>query len=347
MRTRKIVYHSLMISLLLAACGCLGAASAQTINPSSGVQTQQQQSRPTVVVPKDEGPPRVAGRTELYCAGFIQYVPFPTPPLQIIGGEQEQEQRVYSEGDYVFIDAGSRQGVRVGQTYSVLRPRGRLTSKFTSKHGYLGIYVRELGQLRVIDVKERVSVAMVEASCEMMLNGDLLQPTPQRLSPTERTEVALDRFADPSGKQTGRIVLARDSREMVSHNQIVFIDLGAEDNIKAGDYFTVYRPSGTGNITTVANEEVATSAKDGFESDRYAGGKYSIGSQRTKDTSNAPGLYGRNTAVTTHEIKRHRPPVPRKVVGELVVLSVQTRTATAIITRVAQEVHTGDYVELQ
>lgn len=346
MRIRKIVYHSLTASLLLVASGYMGTAKAQTASPSAGASGQQR-PKPIVILPEAEGPSRVAGRTDLYCAGFIQYVPFPTPAMQIVGGEQEQEQRVYSEGDNVFINAGSQQGIRVGQTFSVLRPRGSLTSKFTRKRGYLGVYVRELGQLRVIEVKERVSVAVVELSCEMMLNGDLIQPTPQRLSPAQRPEAALDRFADPSGKQTGRIVLARDAREMVSRNQIVFIDLGAEDNIKAGDYFTVYRPSGKGNISSFANEEIASATKDGFESDVFAGGKYSIISQRTKDAPGTPGLYSRKTAVTTHEIKRHRPPVPRKVVGELVILSVQTRTATAIITRVAQEVHTGDYVELQ
>jgi hypothetical protein len=31
----------------------------------------------------------------------------------------------------------------------------------------------------------------------------------------------------------------------------------------------------------------------------------------------------------------------------MVILNVQQRTATAVITRVAQEVHTGDNVELQ
>jgi hypothetical protein len=346
-RTRKIVYYSLLTSLLLAACGLTCTTSAQTYDPSSGVQTQQQQSRPTVIMPKDEGPAKVAGQTDLYCAGFIQYVPFPTPAMQIIGGEQEQEQRVYSQGNYVFINAGSNKGVHVGQTFSVVRPRGRVTSKFTKKKGYLGVYVRELGQLRVIEVKERVSVAVVETSCELMLNGDLVQPSPQRLSPSERTELALNRFADPTGKQTGRIVLARDSREMLSRDQIVFIDLGAEDQIKAGDYFTVYRPSGTGTVTGIKNEEMAPSRMDGFESDRFAGGKYSMQSQRTKDYSNTPGLYIRDEAVTTHEIKSRRPRVPRKVVGELVILSVQTRTATAIITQVTQEVHTGDYVELQ
>jgi hypothetical protein len=39
--------------------------------------------------------------------------------------------------------------------------------------------------------------------------------------------------------------------------------------------------------------------------------------------------------------------MPRKIVGELVVIDVQMRTATAIITRVAGEVHTGDLVEIQ
>ena len=37
----------------------------------------------------------------------------------------------------------------------------------------------------------------------------------------------------------------------------------------------------------------------------------------------------------------------RKIVGEVVILNVKERTATAVITRTAQEIHTGDYVELQ
>jgi hypothetical protein len=39
--------------------------------------------------------------------------------------------------------------------------------------------------------------------------------------------------------------------------------------------------------------------------------------------------------------------MPRKIVGEMVVLNVQARTATAVITRVAQEIHTGDFVEVK
>jgi hypothetical protein len=298
------------------------------------------------MLPQEKVAASVAGRTDLYCAGFIQYAPAPVNP-EIVGSEQEQEQRTYTEGDFVFINAGAQQGIQVGQEFAIVRPRGQMTSKFTTKKGWLGVYMQELGQLRVTSVKERVSVAVITSSCDTVLLGDLLRQVNSRVAPVERSEVALDRFADPTGKQRGRIVLARDARELLSRNQVVFIDLGAEDSVKAGDYLTIYRPAGTGNLTSVENEEIARSRMSGFESDRFGGGKFSNQSQRTKDYSNTPGVFFKNEPMTTHEIKRRRPPVPRKVVGEMVILNVQTRTATAIITRVAQEIHTGDFVEIQ
>jgi len=325
--------------LCASAVASVNAQTNQSMTPAP-------KPTPTVILPQGQSEAKVAVETDLYCAGFIQYAPAPINP-EIVGGEQEQEKRSYAQGDYVFINAGSQQGIKAGQDFAIVRPRGQLTSKFSVKKGWLGVYMQELGNLRVVDVKDRSSVAVITNSCEAILLGDLLRQVSSRVSPPQREEVTLDRFADPTGKQKGRIVFARDGREMVSRNQIVYIDLGAEDNIKAGDYFTIYRPAGTGNLDGVVNEEIAHSQMDGFESDRYRGGKFSSQSQRTKDYTNTPGLFFKNEPVTTHEVKRHRPPVPRKIVGELVILNVQTRTATAIITRVAQEVHTGDFVEMQ
>jgi hypothetical protein len=147
----------------------------------------------------------------------------------------------------------------------------------------------------------------------------------------QRAEESLDRFADPSGKQHGRLMMAKDGREMVTRHDIVYIDLGAEDQVKRGDYLTIYRPLGTGNITRVGDEEITHARSAGFQSDRYRGGGFSNQASR----------------VNTKQVKRDRPSMPRKVVGEMVVIDVQTRTATAIITRVASEVHTGDWVEIQ
>jgi hypothetical protein len=172
----------------------------------------------------------------------------------------------------------------------------------------------------------------------------LLRGVPSRVSPLAKDTGEFDRFADPSGKQNGRIVLARGAREMISRDQIVYIDLGTEDNVKEGDRLTVWRPAGTGDISRFRDEEVTPAANYGFESDRFRGGRFSIQAQRVENP-NSTGIYG--PTVTTPKIDRRRPPMPRKIVGEMVVLNVQARTATAIITRAAQEIHTGDFVEVK
>jgi hypothetical protein len=51
--------------------------------------------------------------------------------------------------------------------------------------------------------------------------------------------------------------------------------------------------------------------------------------------------------VTVKDAKKGRPGDLRKVVGEVMIVNVKEKTATAVITRTVQEVHTGDWVELQ
>lgn len=338
MRINHFVYRSFAALLLVCAFGLFYSADAQTSQPAP-----VQQPTPTVIVPVQKGPLPVTGNTNLYCAGFIQIAPEPNN-LQIVGGEEEQEQNTYAQGDYVYINAGAQQSVRVGQEYIVVRPRGRFKTRLTKKKGSLGVFTQELGALRVVEVKDLVSLAIVTRTCDTILMGDLLRPEPQRVAPLTRQEEKLDRFADPSGKQRGRIVLARDSREALSRDQIVFIDLGAEDNVKVGDYLTISRPLGKGNISRFHDEEISTANQEGFQSNIFRGGKFSNKAQRVKDP-NKTEIY--TPTIVTPDVIAARPPMPRKIVGEMVILSVQQRTATAVITRVAQEVHTGDDVEVQ
>ena len=324
-------------ALLLAFLSAVIPAAAQT---ASG------ETRPAATAPAAAASPEplaAALGTELSCAGYIQYAPNYSG-LEIVGAEQEQEKTTFGAGELVFINAGSQRGVQVGQEFQVVRPRGQFTTKLTRKSGWLGVYTQEIGRLRVTVVKERMSVARVTNSCDMILLGDLLRDVPYRVSPPAGESGDLDRFAEPTGKQNGRIVLARDAREMISRHQIVYIDLGTEDNVKQGDMLTVYRPAGTGNISRFRDEAVTPTANYGFESERYRGGKFSIKSQRVEDPDRT-GIHG--PMVTTPKVKRRRPPMPRKIVGEMVVLDVQARTATAVITRVAQEIHTGDFVEVK
>jgi hypothetical protein len=219
-----------------------------------------------------------------------------------------------------------------------------------NKTGFLGTYIQEAGQLQVVKVLANTSIAQITSSCsDNVLLGDLLTAIPDRDSPLERADSNIDRFADPSGKQVGRLMMAKDSREMVTRNDVVYIDLGVEDNVRPGDYLTIFREVGTGNITTADNEEMARNRATGFQSDRFRGGGIGNQAQRAKDSTafvDAHGRY-RYRPITTREVKRHRPELPRKIIGEMVIIDVQTRTATAIITRTVQEVHTGDWVEIQ
>lgn len=313
-----------------------------------GANAQSPAPTPQVILPPSAEVPRVAGSSSLYCVGFIKYQRLPSMP-EIVGALEEQEQRTYSIGDVVYINRGSSEGIGEGQTFQIIRPRGDVKGVHKEKVGYLGTYVQDIGQLEVFRVWQNVAAARVTFSCDLALLGDLLAPIPDRESPPQRAETSFDIFADPSGKQTGRLMMAKDSREMVTRNDVVYIDLGTEDQVKPGDYLTIYRPLGTGNITRIDNEESARSRSEGFQSDRFRGGSFGNQASRSKDSTgfvDAEGRY-RYRPITSKEVKDNRPTMPRKIVGEIVVIDVQTRTATAIITRVVGEVHTGDWVEIQ
>ena len=302
-------------------------------------QQPKTQPTPTMVFNKDTRKMPVAERNNLYCAGYIQKAPVNTD-FEIVGAEREYEQRIYSQGNIVYVNQGASNGVKVGDMFSVIRPRGQFKSKFSSKGG-LGFYVQEVGAVEIVKVQNNVSVARIKTSCDNFLFGDLLQPMAIRTSPVFQTRPALDLFAEPTGKAVGRIVLARDGRETLSKEEIVYIDLGAEDNVQVGSFLTIYRPLGTGGSLNYVNNETMQPTSDGYESRTYQGGKYSNQAPR-KSGSEANGKI-----VTTNEAKTRRPAGLRNIVGEMVILNVKERTATALITRSAQEIHTGDMVEIQ
>lgn len=294
---------------------------------------------PTVIIPSIRENMPVAMGNNLYCAGYIQSAPVNTN-FEIVGTNQEREQNTFAQGDYVYISRGANSGARVGDQFSVIRPRGRFSSDFSRK-GNLGIYVQEVGTVEIVRVQGEVSVARVKTSCDNFLLGDLIQPIPTRVSPLFQNRPALDIFAGSSGKQTGRIVLARDAKEMLGREQIVYIDLGAEDNVQVGDYLTIFRPLGKGGAVNSNQEETVNATTGDFGSKTFKGGPFSNQAPR-KSGANASG-----GTVTSKDAKKNRPNNLRKVVGEMVILNVKERTATAIITRTAEEIHTGDMVEIQ
>lgn len=281
----------------------------------------------------------VAAGNNLYCAGYIQHNAISTEN-KIIGSKDEADKYNYAQNDFMYINMGANKGVSVGDVFSVVRPRAKVKSHWSHKDD-LGFYVQEVGALEVVRVKSDVSVARVRSSCDTFLLGDLVQLTDKRMSPTYERRPALDIFSDPSGKATGRILMARDAAEVLARDYIVYVDLGADDNVQVGDHLTIFRKLGKGNLMTLPQHEDVSARDYGFESHAYEGGRFSNQAPR-KTGGNAGGK-----EVTTYMAKEGRPAGLRKVVGEAVVLNVKEKTATVVITRTASEIHTGDQVEIQ
>lgn len=300
--------------------------------------TVSAQNRPTLVVSQATKDLPVAGANTLYCAGLVQTNKVDTS-RKLVGAQNEKDQFVYSQGNFVYFSLGDNKSVQVGDMFSVIRPRGRVSTRWTKKDN-LGFYVQEVGALEVVRVKGEVAVAKVKTSCETLLLGDLVQAIPSRTSPTYVQRPALDIFADSSNKAKGRIFMARDNVELLGRDNVVYIDLGSEDGANVGDYLTVYRPLGKGNLYPKSADESMSARDEGYQSDVYRGGKFSnMAPRKRQDEAN-----GR--VETTRSAKRGRPDL-RQVVGEAVILNVTGKTATAVIVRTAQEIHTGDWVELQ
>lgn len=280
----------------------------------------------------------VAGSNNLYCAGYVQSGAI-ADGNKIVGSLDETDKYNFAQNDFMFINMGSNKGVNVGDLFAVVRPRAQVRTKWSDKDD-LGFFVEEVGALEVVSVKSEFSVARVKTSCDSFLLGDLVQLIEKRTSPIFEPS-KLNVFADPTGKATGRIFMSRDGAELLSSGYIVYVDLGADNNVQVGDRLTIFRPLGTGNVYQEWGNEAVTARDYGFQSEIYEGGKFSNQAPR-KSGSHAGG-----SEVTSDDAKSGRPKSLRKISGEAVVLNVKEKTATVLITRNATEIHPGDYVELQ
>jgi hypothetical protein len=285
---------------------------------STAVTAQQQEK---------DGLNDVVKRTDVYCTGFIADVP-PQTTLQVVGAEKEVTKYSYAQGDVVFLNRGRGAGMKPGAIYYVIRPVGEVKHPFTQKR--LGFYVRELGLVRVLEVQEHTSTAEVTVSCDLLEFGDLLKPYEEMNAPSPRDARPLARYSEGSGGTNGQIVMSPGFHENLSAHRLVYLDLGAQQDVRPGDYFTIYREfSQSEGIVAPPQGSLVDKKEKDYSSNRWRGGEYSI-----------QGPNGSRA-----EVLKTRPPMPRKVVGELVVIKTENNTSVALITRTTGEVNIGDRVE--
>lgn len=295
----KIVLANLVVALAGTVASAQNAAQAQVPRPS-----------------------------DVYCSGTVTTESVPRDAY-IITGEESNYRLLFNENDIVYINKGASQGVKVGDVFSVIRqvedPYGIEWTKWQDAIlKKMGTVWDDEGRVRVIAVRSNTSIAQIEHSCDMLQRGDILLPFTERPAPPLKSEDTFDRFAPANGKPMAMIITGKGFQAAVGREDIVYVNLGNGQGVRVGDYFRIFRFTGTQHETVYQDPRYAFDQNDQLAVPFFP--IYGFGSVSKKyDWSNTP----------------------REDVGEGVVLRTGPNSSTVLITFSLREIYPGDYVELE
>lgn len=265
---------------------------------------------------------------DLYCAGFISKNLVPNANY-VSGGLQTPNTTKFVKGDIVYL-AGS--GYQPGQQYEIVRELRDL-NKFEMYPGMealvkaTGQPYAELGRVKILDTRQHNAVAEVEYSCDTMLPGDVAIPFAEKPTVSYHAPEKFDRFAPPSNRLKGRIVLAKDFDAILGTGAKVYMNVGANQGVKVGDYFRAVRA-------------YSADLTDPVDSLSF---KATIG----EDTQKKPPSWGHHFGEKAEGPVINVNDLPHRAVGQVVVIGVTPTTATGMVTFALEDVHIGDGVELE
>jgi len=198
-----------------------------------------------VTPPPPPPPPKVPTITfsEIDQVGFI--TPYVPEGMGVILGGKRQRTLI-GAADKIYVQF--REGVQpeVGDRFFVFKTSLLFKHPITKKDvGYLNTM---LGILEVVLVAPDHAKAVVLSSFQEMTATDKLMPYKKRSE-----EIAVQPGAEPI---EGNIILAEWGTFLIAHRQIAFIDLGANDEIKAGHRFEVFQEP---KALTSRDEEIVLS----------------------------------------------------------------------------------------
>lgn len=270
---------------------------------------------------------QVPTAADMYCAGFVSQQRIPNANF-VNGGLQTPATTKFTNGEIVYL-AGT--GYQTGQLYTILREM-RDANEYELYPGQrkllasTGEPYAEVGRVRVVDTRSHSAIAQVEFSCDPINPGDIAVPFVEKQPITFRAPSHFDRFAPANGKLSGRIVLGKDFDGFLGTGGKVYMNVGANQGVKVGDYLRATR-----SYTATLQDPVDSLSFKASISD---------------DTQKRPASIEGNFFTRTAGPNIRAADLPRRAVGEVVVLSVTPTTSTGMIVFALEDVHAGDSVEL-
>lgn len=168
----------------------------------------------------------------LACGPTMVYEAPPTP-LRITGGQDSFVRKIFQPGDLVTINAGTDNGVAVGQEFFVRRVQvdpGKSVSRQSP-----GI-IRTAGWIKVYAVDDTLSLATISYACDTIQADDYLEPLVLPTVPT----AASNRPKAQRGNY-GVILMGADRRTSFGKGDLMIVDRGSDHGVTPGTQFVIYR----------------------------------------------------------------------------------------------------------
>jgi len=264
---------------------------------------------------------------DIYCAGFLTKDRIPDANY-VNGGLETPTSTKFEIGELVYL-AGS--GYQTGQLYSIVR-EVRDVNEYEIYPGERKVLAAagrpygEIGRVRVLDTRSHTAIAQVVFSCDPINPGDIAVPFVEKPPVAFHVPGHFDRFAPPNGKLSGRIVLGKDFDGFLGTGMKLYMNMGSNQGVKVGDYFRVVR-----SYTATLNDPVDS---------------LSFKAQTSEDTQMRPPAFEANRFTKPKGPNIHVSDLPRRAVGEVVVLNVTPTASSGMVVFALEDVHAGDTVEL-
>ncbi len=263
---------------------------------------------------------------DLYCAGFIRK---PEPRSNFVtGGSESPFNTNFASGEAIYLHG---KGYEAGQQYTIIRElrdpnRYELYAGQFAAIKAAGRPYEELARVRIIDTRPHMAIARIEFSCDSVAPGDLVVPFEERKLINFHPPLRFDRFALANGQASGRILMAKDFDTELGTGGKVYVNIGANQGLKVGDFLRAER------LATAVTRDAVDSLS--FKADSY------------EMTQNEPPVINPTMLDRGHGPVINTDDMPRRGVGEIVILGTTPTTATGMIVFSLEPVHVGDTVEL-
>ncbi|MGO9088012.1 MAG: hypothetical protein ACLQBK_22575 [Candidatus Sulfotelmatobacter sp.] len=264
---------------------------------------------------------------DLYCAGFINKHSLPDANF-IAGGLQTPSTTKFTRGDMVYLRGT---GYSAGAEYEIVRALRDINEyeMFLGEKKLLketGQPYQEVARIKIIDTRSKTAIGQIEYACDGVNPGDTAIPFAEKQMVTFHAPIRFDRFLPAAGKLTGRIVMGKDFDSQLSTGKKLYINVGANQGVKVGDFFRAVRSY----EADLSDPVDSLSFKAALAEDT-----------QLKTPSVDPTMFTKSNGPVIHVRD-----LPRRAVGEIEIIGVTPTTATGMVVFALEDIHAGDTVEV-